>query len=48
MDRERVTFRAQNVLLAKLAPMERTVVERKSPAALKSLRRRLVSLRAGG
>lgn len=48
MDRERVPFRAQNVLLAKLAPMERTVVERKSPAALKSLGRRLASLRAGG
>lgn len=47
MDREHVPFRAQNTLLAKLAPMERTVVERKSPAVLKAWRRRLASLRAG-
>lgn len=44
MDREGVPFRAQNVLLAKLAPMQRTVVERKSPAILKRWGRRLASL----
>lgn len=48
MDAEHVPFRAQNVLLAKLAPMERVVVERKSPAVLKAWRRRLNALRAGG
>lgn len=47
MDDERVPFRAQNVLLAKLAPMQRTVVERRSPAMLKDLRRQLASLRPG-
>jgi hemoglobin len=41
MDRERVHFWAQNRLLAKLAPMERDVVERKSPAVLHTLKRRL-------
>ena len=45
MDDERVPFRAQNVLLAKLAPMQRTVVERKSPAMLKEVARQLASLR---
>ena len=47
MDDEHVPFRAQNVLLAKLAPMQRTVVERKSPVALKTLRQRVASLLAG-
>lgn len=46
MDAEHVPFRDQNVLLAKLAPMERGVVERKSPAVLKSLQHRLASLRS--
>lgn len=41
MDEERVPFSAQNKLLAKLAPMERVVVERKSPAALAKWRKRL-------
>ena len=45
MDAEHVPFRDQNVLLAKLAPMQRAVVERKSPAILKSLQRRMASLR---
>ena len=48
MDVERVPFRAQNVLLAKLAPMQRVVVERKSPAAFKIWRRRLAALGGGG
>lgn len=48
MDQEHVPFRDQNVLLAKLAPMQRVVVERKSPAALKHLGRRLANLRVGG
>ena len=43
MDGEHVPFAAQNRLLAKLAPMERTVVERKSPAALTKLRKRLAA-----
>ena len=47
MDDEHVPFRAQNVLLAKLAPMQRTVVERTSPAMLKDLRHQLASLRTG-
>ena len=47
MDDEHVPFRAQNVLLAKLAPMQRAVVERKSPAVLKQLGRQLASLRPG-
>lgn len=47
MEAERVPFRMQNVLLAKLAPMQRMVVERKAPAALKSWRRRLASLGSG-
>lgn len=47
MDRERVPFRDQNVLLAKLAPMQRTVVERKSPAIFKRWARQLASLHAG-
>ena len=41
MDGERVPFAAQNRLLAKLAPMQRAVVERRSPAALHKLSRRL-------
>lgn len=45
MDDEHVPFRAQNVLLAKLAPMQRAVVERKSPAVLKELGRQLASLK---
>ena len=47
MDGEHVPFRDQNVLLAKLAPMQRVVVERKSPALVKSLRRRLARLGGG-
>lgn len=46
MDDEHVPFRQQNVLLAKLAPMQRTVVERKAPAMLKEIRHQLVSLTA--
>ena len=41
MDGEGVPFAAQNRLLAKLAPMQRAVVERRSPAALHKLARRL-------
>ncbi len=48
MDEERVPFRAQNVLLAKLAPMQRAVVVRRSPAVLKTWRRKLAALRTGG
>ena len=44
MDAEHVPFAAQNVLLAKLAPMQRVVVERKSPAILKRWSRRLAHL----
>ena len=44
MDKEGVPFRAQNVLLAKLAPMERVAVERTSPVIFKSWARRLASL----
>ena len=45
MDDERVPFNDQNVLLAKLAPMQRLIAERKSPALLKELRRQLASFR---
>lgn len=48
MDAEHVPFHAQNVLLAKLAPMQRAVVERKSPSVFKVWRRRLAALRDGG
>jgi hemoglobin len=44
MDKEHVPFAAQNRLLAKLAPMERTVVERKDPQALKSLSKRMKTM----
>lgn len=44
MDAERVPFPAQNRLLAKLAPMERPIVERKAPQALKQWSRRLKAM----
>lgn len=47
MDQERVPFRAQNVLLAKLAPMEHAVVVRRSPTVFTRWRRRLAALRTG-
>ena len=47
MDAEGVPFHAQNLLLAKLAPMQRSVVERRSPPALTHLSRRLASLWGG-
>ncbi len=46
MDAERVPFTAQNRLLAKLAPMERAVVERKDPQALRSLKKRMQAMLA--
>ncbi|CAN5273268.1 hypothetical protein BH09PSE2_BH09PSE2_14360 [soil metagenome] len=46
MDAERVPFAAQNRLLAKLAPMERVVVERKDPQAIKSLQKRVQAMMA--
>ena len=44
MDAEHVPFAAQNRLLAKLAPMERPIVERKDPQALKQWSRRLKAM----
>ena len=44
MEAEHVPFGAQNRLLAKLAPMERPVVERKDPQALKQWSRRLKAM----
>ena len=46
MDKEHVPFAAQNRLLAKLAPMERVVVERKDPQAIRSLKKRLQAMLA--
>ena len=44
MDDEGVPFRDQNVLLAKLAPMQRVTVERRSPALLKEVSRRIAGM----
>ena len=46
MDGERVPFRMQNALLAKLAPMQRVVVERREATVIHRLRRQLASVGA--